>query len=81
MSQENAWAIMSGPEFCEFTFYQSPKAIIFVNLGFVMGKDLRLEKAKINEQIAIFINSGALDMSIRKHLKASIFPKQTCEKK
>lgn len=79
MSQENAWAIMSGPEFCEYTFYQSPKAISFVNLGFVMGKGLKLEKAKINEQITIFINSGGLDNSIRKHLKPSVFPKQACE--
>ncbi|MEO9945000.1 hypothetical protein [Paraglaciecola sp.] len=81
MSQENAWAIMSGPEFCEYTFYQSPKAISFVNLEFVMGKRLIREKAKINEQIAIFVNSGALNISIRKHLKPSIFPKLTCEKK
>ncbi|MCF2948013.1 transporter substrate-binding domain-containing protein [Paraglaciecola aquimarina] len=79
MSQENAWAIMSHPQFCEYEFHQSSVPISLVGLTFVMGKKLTEERDKINQQISSFINSGQRDKSMQKHLSQNTFPKLVCE--
>ena len=78
MSEENARAILSKSEFCDFEFHQSPTPIDSVNIVFVMGQHLALERAKIHHQLKVFIDSGARDKSVLQHAGKSTFPKLKC---
>ena len=78
MSEDNARALMSLPEFCEYEFFQSPEPISIVSISFVMGLKLIEQRVKINQQLAEFIQSGNRVKSIQKHVGANVFPKYKC---
>jgi polar amino acid transport system substrate-binding protein len=79
MSKENARAVMFDNDFCANEFYQSPMPVTIDELSFIMGKHLTEARDKINQQIAVFINSGDRDKSIQKHIRPHTFPKRVCE--
>jgi ABC-type amino acid transport substrate-binding protein len=79
MSEENARGVMFDSVFCQSEFYQSPLPVMSDEVGFIINENLTQTRNKINQQLLTFINSGARDMSIQKHLKSRVFPKRACE--
>ena len=79
MSEENARGVMFDSVFCQNEFYQSPLPVMSDEVGFIINENLTQTRDKINQQLLAFINSGARDKSIQKHLKSRVFPKRVCQ--
>ena len=79
MSEENARGVMFDSEFCQNEFYQSPIPVMSDEVGFIINENLTQTRDNINQQLLAFINSGARDKSIQKHLKSRVFPKRVCQ--
>ncbi len=80
MNDFNATAIFVANDFCNLTVYQSPITTNKVDLVFVMRSDLRALLQVINQQIQVFIDSGAMAKSLLRHSSDMTFPRfQRCQ--
>ena len=79
MSEQNAWSILTRPQFCNIAFYQSPNVISKVDLVLVIRRERPDLQAVVNRYIKDFVNNGKLAQSIQKHSDKQRFPKLKCK--
>jgi ABC-type amino acid transport substrate-binding protein len=76
LSNYNASAVFTSPEFCATTIYQSPQPTSIVNLTINMRPELQHIKKQIDKKLDYFISSGGASKSLLTHLPTLVFPKQ-----